>query len=92
MMNYAESPTYLKPPASRPMDMYAVKNSLANQAGMIADALINLGGVTSDHATRIDELRKDHQDLRAMLIWIAETHVEVIQQYYAVKDIERASK
>jgi hypothetical protein len=91
-MNYAESPTYLKPPASRPMDMYSVRSTVTNQTGMIADALINLGGVTSDHASRIDELRKDHQDLRAMLTWIAETHVEVIQQYYAVKDIERASK
>jgi hypothetical protein len=59
---------------------------------MIADALINLGGVTSDHASRLDELRKDHEDLRALLTWIAETHPDVVNQYYAVKDIERASK
>ncbi len=91
-MNYPDNHAYIKPPASRPQDMYAVKNSLTNQTGMIADALINLGGVTSDHASRLDELRKDHEDLRALLTWIAETHVEVIQQYYAVKDIERASK
>ncbi len=91
-MNYPDNHVYMKPPASRPMDMYAVKNSLANQAGMIADALINLGGVTSDHASRIDELRKDHEDLRALLLWIADTHPDVVNQYYAVKDIERASK
>jgi len=91
-MNYPDTHVYMKPPASRPADMYSVKNSLANQAGMIADALINLGGVTSDHASRIDELRKDHEDLRALLLWIAETHPDVVNQYYAVKDIERASK
>lgn len=91
-MNYQDAHVYMLPPASRPMDMYSVKHHLANQAGLVADALVNLGGVTSDHASRIDELRKDHEDLRALLAWIAETHVEVIQQYYAVKDIERASK
>lgn len=91
-MNYPDNHAYIKPPASRPMDMYSVRSTVTNQTGMIADALINLGGVTSDHASRIDELRKDHEDLRALLTWIAETHVEVIQQYYAVKDIERASK
>ncbi len=92
MMNYAESPPYLKPPASRPMDMYAVKNSLANQAGMIADALVNLGQTANDHALRLDELRKDHEDLRALLLWITEAHPDVVKQYFAVKDIERASK
>ncbi len=91
-MNYPDNHAYIKPPASRPMDMYSVRSTVTNQTGMIADALINLGGVTSDHASRLDELRKDHEDLRALLAWIAETHVEVIQQYYAVKDIERASK
>ena len=91
-MNYPDNHAYMKPPASRPQDMYQVKHHLANQAGLVADALVNLGGVTSDHASRLDELRKDHEDLRALLTWIAETHVEVIQQYYAVKDIERASK
>jgi hypothetical protein len=91
-MNYPDNHAYIKPPASRPADMYSVKHHLANQAGLVADALVNLGGVTSDHASRLDELRKDHEDLRALLTWIAETHVEVIQQYYAVKDIERASK
>lgn len=91
-MNYPDNHVYMKPPASRPMDMYSIKSNMANQTVLLADALINLGGVTSDHAARIDELRKDHEDLRALLTWIAETHVEVIQQYYAVKDIERASK
>ena len=91
-MNYPDNHAYIKPPASRPMDMYSVRSTVTNQTGMIADALINLGGVTSDHASRLDELRKDHEDLRALLIWIAETHPDVVNQYYAVKDIERASK
>ena len=91
-MNYPDNHAYIKPPASRPMDMYSVRSTVTNQTGMIADALINLGGVTSDHASRLDELRKDHEDLRALLTWIAETHPDVVNQYYAVKDIERASK
>jgi hypothetical protein len=91
-MNYPDNHAYIKPPASRPMDMYSVRSTVTNQSGSIADALINLGGVTSDHASRIDELRKDHEDLRALLLWIAETHPDVVNQYYAVKDIERASK
>lgn len=91
-MNYPDNHAYIKPPASRPMDMYSVRSTVTNQTGMIADALINLGGVTSDHASRIDELRKDHEDLRALLLWITEAHPDVVKQYYAVKDIERASK
>jgi hypothetical protein len=91
-MNYPDNHAYIKPPASRPMDMYSVRSTVTNQTGMIADALINLGGVTSDHASRIDELRKDHEDLRALLTWIAEAHPDVVKQYHAVKDIERASK
>lgn len=91
-MNYPDNHAYMKPPASRPQDMYSIKSQLQNTTHLIPDALVNLSQVTSDHASRIDELRKDHEDLRALLTWIAETHVEVIQQYYAVKDIERASK
>ncbi len=91
-MNYPDNHAYIKPPASRPMDMYSVRSTVTNQTGMIADALINLGGVTSDHASRLDELRRDHEDLRALLTWIADTHPDVVNQYYAVKDIERASK
>jgi hypothetical protein len=91
-MNYPDTHVYMKPPASRSQDMYSLKSQLQNTTHLIPDALVNLSQVTSDHASRIDELRKDHEDLRALLTWIAETHVEVIQQYYAVKDIERASK
>lgn len=91
-MNYQDAHVYMKPPAQRPVDLYSVKNSLANHTGMIADALINLGHTCSDHASRIDELRNDHEDLRALLLWVTETHPDVVKQYYAVKDIERASK
>jgi hypothetical protein len=91
-MNYQDAHVYMLPPASRPMDMYSIKSNMANQTVLLADALINLGGVTSDHASRLDELRKDHEDLRALLLWIADTHPDVVNQYYAVKDIERASK
>ncbi len=91
-MNYQDAHVYMLPPASRPMDMYQVKHHLANQAGMVADALVNLGQTANDHALRLDELRKDHEDLRALMVWVADAHPDVIKQYYAVKDIERASK
>ena len=91
-MNYQDAHAYMKPPASRPQDMYSIKSQLQNTTHLIPDALVNLSQVTSDHASRIDELRKDHEDLRALLTWIAEAHPDVVKQYHAVKDIERASK
>jgi len=91
-MNYPDNHAYMKPPASRPQDMYSIKSQLQNTTHLIPDALVNLSQVTSDHASRIDELRKDHEDLRALLTWITEAHPDVVKQYYAVKDIERASK
>lgn len=91
-MNYTQPHTYLKPPAMRPMDMYSVKNQMANYMSLTADSLVNLGSVTNDHALRIDELRNDFENMKALLVWIAETHPEVLREHAAIQDIERASK
>lgn len=91
-MNYTDPHTYLKPPAMRPLDMYAVKARLADNLSLTGDSLVNLGTVTNDHAVRIDELRNDLENLRALIVWIADAHPDVIKQYCAIKDIERASK
>ena len=91
-MNYNEHQTYMAPPAMRPLDMYSVKNQLANQLSLTADSLVNLGQVSNDHALRIDELRNDLENMRALLMWISEVHPDVIKQHFALKDIERANK
>ena len=91
-MNHQDNHVYTKPPAMRPLDMYQVRQQLANQTGTIADGMLNLSQVTNDHAIRIDELRKDLEDLKALFLWIADAHPDVIKQYYAVADIARASK
>lgn len=91
-MNYTDPHTYLKPPAMRPMDMYSVKSQMANNLSLTADSLVNLGTVSNDHALRIDELRNDFENMKALLTWIGEVHPEVVKQHYALRDIERASK
>ena len=45
-MNYTDPHTYLKPPAMRPLDMYAVKARLADNLALTADSLVNLGQVS----------------------------------------------
>ena len=91
-MNYTEPHAYMKPPAMRPLDMYAVKARLADNLALTGESLVSLGQVGNDHALRIDELRQDLENLRALMMWIADAHPDVIKQYYAIKDIERASK
>jgi len=91
-MNHQDNHVYSKPPAMRPMDMYSVKSQINNQLNLTVDSLVNIGQVTNDHAIRIDELRKDLEDMKALLLWIADAHPDVIKQYYAVADIARASK
>jgi hypothetical protein len=91
-MNHNDNHVYTKPPAMRPMDMYSVKSQINNQLNLTVDSLVNLGQVTNDHAIRIDELRKDLEDMKALFLWIADAHPDVIKQYYAVADIARASK
>ena len=91
-MNYNEHQAYMAPPASRPYDMYNVKTQLATQLSLTADSLVNLAQVTTDHALRLDELRNDLENMRALLMWISEVHPDVIKQHFALKDIERANK
>lgn len=91
-MNYQDNHVYSKPPAMRPLDMYQTKQHLANQAKVVADSFVSFSQVTNDHAIRIDELRKDLEDMKALFLWIADAHPDVIKQYYAVADIARASK
>ena len=76
----------------RPLDMHSVKSQLTNSLELTGSSLVNLGQVTNDHAIRIDELRKDLEDFRALMLWIADAHPDVIKQYYAVADIAKASK
>lgn len=92
-MNYPQTPhAYLMPPAMRPLDMYSVKSQLTNQLSLTADSLVNLAQVTTDHATRIDELRNEFENMKALLTWIGEVHPEVLREHAAIQDIERASK
>lgn len=91
-MNYTQPHAYLMPPAMRPMDMYQVKSQLTNSLDLTGSALVNLGTVTNDHAVRIDELRNDFENMKALLVWITETHPEVLREHAAIQDIERASK
>jgi hypothetical protein len=92
-MNYQENPyVYLKPPAMRPMDMYQVKSQLANNLDLTGGAIANLGQVTNDHAIRIDELRNEFENMKAFMLWVSETHPEVMREHNALQDIERASK
>lgn len=92
-MNYPQTPhAYLMPPAMRPLDMYSVKARLADNLSLTADSLVNLAQVTTDHATRIDELRNEFENMKALLVWITEAHPEVLKEHAAIQDIERASK
>lgn len=91
-MNYTEPHAYMKPPAMRPLDMYAVKARLADNLALTGESLVSLGQVGNDHALRIDELRQDLENLKALLVWITETHPEVLREHAAIQDIERASK
>lgn len=91
-MNYTDPHVYLKPPAMRPMDMYSVKGNVVRAQEELGNALTSLSGCINDHAVRIDELRNDFENMKALLQWIGEVHPEVIKQHYALRDIERASK
>ena len=91
-MNYQENHTYLKPPASRPPDMYNVKQQITNSQEYLGNALTSLSGCVTDHAVRIDELRAEFENMKAFMLWIAETHPEVLREHNALQDIERASK
>lgn len=91
-MNYTDPHVYLKPPASRPADMYSVKQQIVNSQEGLGNALTSLSGCVNDHAVRIDELRADFEGMKALLLWITETHPEVLQEHKAIQDIERASK
>ena len=82
-MNYTQPHAYLAPPAMRPLDMYSVKARLADNLSLTGDSLVNLAQVTNDHAVRIDELRNDFENLKALLTWIGEVHPEVVKQHYA---------
>lgn len=72
--------------------MYSVKQQIVNSQEGLGNALTSLSGCVNDHAVRIDELRNDLENLRALIVWIADAHPDVIKQYCAIKDIERASK
>lgn len=91
-MNYNDNSAYMRPPASRPMEMYSVKQNLANNVSLVADSLVNLAQTSNDHALRLDELRHDLENMKSLLMWIGEVHPEVIKQHFALKDIERAGK
>lgn len=45
----------------------------------------------SDHAHKIFELQQQVGNLAALIEWVGNTHPEVYKQYYALKDLERAS-
>ena len=72
--------------------MYSIKNQVQNQSGLITDSLVNLAQVANDHSFRLDELHKEFEDMRALLMWINEVHPDVIKQHFALKDIEGANK
>lgn len=45
----------------------------------------------NDHANKIFELQQQVGNLVALIEWVGNTHPEVYKQYYALKDLERAS-
>jgi hypothetical protein len=52
--------------------------------------LFSLSNAVNDHATRIDTIYAELNDLKGFYMWVTDTYPEHMQQYRAVLDLKQA--
>lgn len=77
---------YYKSTASRPF------LNTVDVNGQINTALQSINIAMSDHASRLDSIFMELNDIRGFYQWITDTYPEHLQQYRALLDLREAGK
>ena len=77
---------YYNSTASRPFVNTVDVNSQINTA------MQSMNMAISDHASRLDSLFMELNDMRGFYMWIVDTYPEHLQQYRALLDLREAGK
>lgn len=73
--------------APTPPDAYATVRAAEQQSNY----LNTLSSTINNHAAALNELNARMGNAEAFIEWVGATYPEVVQEYSAIKDIEKAS-